>query len=268
MKGPGLLRRLLGRARHEPLGTDGDSAAVEGSALDLADIQGFVLRAYRMPMVRHFLLTVGSSGTSAPATRTARERRRIRRPADHHCRGLARGVRARTGRRSRGCPASQARLLPQHRYHVARTGGAGDRGTRPNAVVQVIWCVHRRSRATSGVGRRNRTKFAPELDRRFWKRARSRPGDAARHQPGSDERLQRQVVCLVCRRKCLSRNLAPRRDGANGDARWPTRAYVPKIHFGYTDGITMPTIRGGPEQYRPDHQRPCEPWLFVLRERR
>ena len=39
-----------------------------------------------------------------------------------------------------------------------------------------------------------------------------------------------------------------------------------KIHFGYTDGITYPTIRGGPEQYRPDHQRPCEPWLFVLRE--
>jgi Dyp-type peroxidase family len=39
-----------------------------------------------------------------------------------------------------------------------------------------------------------------------------------------------------------------------------------RIHFGYTDGITMPTIRGGPERYRPDHQRPCEPWLFVLRE--
>src|SRR5229473_1840720 len=26
----------------------------------------------------------------------------------------------------------------------------------------------------------------------------------------------------------------------------------------------MPTIRGGPEQYPPDHQQPCEPWLFVL----
>ena len=118
-----------------------------------------------------FLVDGRSSGTSAPATRTARERRRIRRPADHHCRGLARGVRARTGRRSRRCPASHARLLPQHRYHVARTGGAGDRGTRPNAVVQVIWCVHRRSRATSGVGRRYRSKFARELDRRFWRRA-------------------------------------------------------------------------------------------------
>ena len=39
-----------------------------------------------------------------------------------------------------------------------------------------------------------------------------------------------------------------------------------KVHFGYTDGITTTTIRGGPERYHPDHQQPCEPWLFVLRE--
>jgi deferrochelatase/peroxidase EfeB len=39
-----------------------------------------------------------------------------------------------------------------------------------------------------------------------------------------------------------------------------------KVHFGYTDGISMTTIRGGPERYTPDHQQPCEPWLFVLRE--
>ena len=39
-----------------------------------------------------------------------------------------------------------------------------------------------------------------------------------------------------------------------------------KVHFGYTDAITTPTIRGGPERYQPDHQQPCEPWLFVLRE--
>jgi hypothetical protein len=37
-----------------------------------------------------------------------------------------------------------------------------------------------------------------------------------------------------------------------------------KVHFGYTDGISMTTIRGGPERYNPDHQQPCEPWLFVL----
>ena len=42
---------------------------------------------------------------------------------------------------------------------------------------------------------------------------------------------------------------------------------VPRVHFGYTDGITVtPRIRGGPEPVSPDHQEPCEPWLFVLSE--
>ncbi len=39
-----------------------------------------------------------------------------------------------------------------------------------------------------------------------------------------------------------------------------------KVHFGYTDGISMTTIRGGPERFPPDHQKPVEPWLFVLRD--
>ena len=39
-----------------------------------------------------------------------------------------------------------------------------------------------------------------------------------------------------------------------------------KVPFGYTDGISMTTIRGGPERYTPDHQEPCEPWLFVLQD--
>ena len=60
MKGPGVLRRLLGRRRHEPSGAGGGPAAAEEPAFDLADIQGFILRGYRMPMVRHFLLTVGT----------------------------------------------------------------------------------------------------------------------------------------------------------------------------------------------------------------
>src|ERR1700756_3035763 len=42
--------------------------------------------------------------------------------------------------------------------------------------------------------------------------------------------------------------------------------FTSKIHFGYSDGISMTTIRGGPENYTPDHQQPCEPWLFVLLE--
>ncbi|PYL89204.1 MAG: peroxidase [Verrucomicrobia bacterium] len=39
-----------------------------------------------------------------------------------------------------------------------------------------------------------------------------------------------------------------------------------KVPFGYTDGLSVTTIRGGPELSRADHQQPCEPWLFVLRD--
>ena len=42
--------------------------------------------------------------------------------------------------------------------------------------------------------------------------------------------------------------------------------FTSRVHFGYTDGISMTTIRGGPERYPADHQQPCEPWLFVLRD--
>jgi len=42
--------------------------------------------------------------------------------------------------------------------------------------------------------------------------------------------------------------------------------FTSKVPFGYTDGISMTTIRGGPERYTPDHQEPCEPWLFVLQD--
>src|SRR5271156_7075006 len=50
-EGGGLFRRLFG--------SNTNAHADAKTALDLADIQGFILRGYRMPMVRHFLLTVG-----------------------------------------------------------------------------------------------------------------------------------------------------------------------------------------------------------------
>jgi len=55
----GFFHRLFGRVEHEIPGRDSRSRSASGSALDLGDIQGFILRGYRMPMVRHFLLTVG-----------------------------------------------------------------------------------------------------------------------------------------------------------------------------------------------------------------
>ena len=50
-KREGLFGRIFGKSAHA------DKAASTG-ALNLEDIQGFILRGYRMPMVRHFLLQV------------------------------------------------------------------------------------------------------------------------------------------------------------------------------------------------------------------
>ncbi len=58
-EGGGFLRRLFGGIEHSASERDADSGPKAASTLDLPDIQGFILRGYRMPMVRHFLLTVG-----------------------------------------------------------------------------------------------------------------------------------------------------------------------------------------------------------------
>src|SRR6267154_2044902 len=50
-KAAGVFGRLFERGGH--------SRSAKTATLDLDDIQGFILRGYRMPMVRHFLLTVG-----------------------------------------------------------------------------------------------------------------------------------------------------------------------------------------------------------------
>src|SRR5271165_5955077 len=55
----GLFRHMFGSGGHESPGPDAHSRPGTKTTLDLGDIQGFILRGYRMPMVRHFLLTVG-----------------------------------------------------------------------------------------------------------------------------------------------------------------------------------------------------------------
>src|SRR5271155_3735618 len=55
-RSPGFFRRLFEQGGNEPSESGGH---LPRGVLDLADIQGFILRGYRMPMVRHFLLTVG-----------------------------------------------------------------------------------------------------------------------------------------------------------------------------------------------------------------
>src|SRR5260221_14144076 len=58
----GLFHRIFGRGRQEAPKPNGHLGPGEKGTLDLADIQGFILRGCRMPMVRHFLLTVNVPG--------------------------------------------------------------------------------------------------------------------------------------------------------------------------------------------------------------
>src|SRR5436305_8836023 len=54
----GFLGHIFGHRAHANPGHETHPGSSSKSTLDLGDIQGLILRGYRMPMVRHFLLTV------------------------------------------------------------------------------------------------------------------------------------------------------------------------------------------------------------------
>ena len=225
MKGPGVLRRLRGRRRHEPWGTDGGSATAEESALDLADIQGFVLRGYRMPMVRHFLLTVGTP---------AQARRQL-------------------GRLVSGDESDVPQITTAGDWHVGFAPGPGDdRAAAP----------HRKPDYCLNIGVTWPGLVALEMEERvptlsfksfgaFIEGAAQRAESVGETGPSSPENwiagfgkghdhvlvtlhaispeameaYSDRVRAWFAEGECLSRNLAPRRDGVNGGAKWSTHAY-------------------------------------------
>ena len=173
-------------------------------------------------MVRHFLLTVGMPA-HAQATRTARKRRirahRLHR-RDWH-----------VGSRGPGDNPAAARVASPT---IASTSGSPGpdwwRWRYKNAsqpIVQVIWRVHRRSRATSGVGRRYRSS-APQ----HWSGGFGQGHDhvlVTLHAISPDAmKSYSDRVCAWFAEGNASRNLAPRRDGVDGDAR-PSPCLLPKF---------------------------------------
>jgi hypothetical protein len=56
-----FFRKLVtpGRDKEEDTDEEDTPSRPTKTTLALGDIQGFILRGYRMPMVRHFVLTVG-----------------------------------------------------------------------------------------------------------------------------------------------------------------------------------------------------------------
>ncbi|MGH7753361.1 MAG: hypothetical protein ACREN5_11150, partial [Gemmatimonadales bacterium] len=233
------------------------------STLNLPDIQGFILRGYRMPMVRYFLLKVNDP-TAA---------------------------RALLGRLANGNESDAPQITTAEEWHVATPGPDDDLKKPPRRTPDYCLNVGITWPGLVALGVKDRVPPIPPGSFDAFvegaaKRA-GRVGDTGDSGPvhwvggfgtGNDhimvalyalspeamERYSGRLTALFQEGNALERLWHV--DGVlMTDMQDGKPVPVPKVHFGYTDGITTtPRIRGGPEPVPPDHQQPCEPWLFIL----
>ncbi|MGB7752943.1 MAG: hypothetical protein WCF88_15425 [Candidatus Acidiferrales bacterium] len=261
----GPLGRLFGRHEQGASASDNNKPAVAASALPLADIQGFILRGYRMPMVRHFLLSVGvpaearkllgrfvnGNESDAPQITTAK---------DWHV-GFAPG------------PADDATDAPRVKPDYCLNVGITWPGFIALGIVDRVPTLSFKSFNAFIAGAAERAELVGDTGPsapQNW------VGDFGK---GRDHVL----VTLHAISPDAMTSYTERLSAlfAAGDAfkeiwRQDGMAWIEmidgkptpcaKVPFGYTDGLSMTTIRGGPEKYPADHQQACEPWLFVLQD--
>jgi deferrochelatase/peroxidase EfeB len=260
-----LLDRLFGRGGHDTAAPDAHAGTRTRSTLELGDIQGFILRGYRMPMVRHFLLTVGAAAearkllgrfvsgdeTDAPQITTAE---------DWHI-----GFEAGPG----DDPADAPRRKPDYCLNVAITWP----GLVALEIKDRVPTLSFKSFGAFVAGAAERAALVGDTG------ASAPPNWIGGFGTGSDHVLVTLHAISPEAMTTYSRRLSAlfaegnafreiwRHDGmALMEMKDGNPVPTFRVHFGYTDGISMTTIRGGPERYPPDHQQPCEPWLFVLRD--
>jgi deferrochelatase/peroxidase EfeB len=257
----GLLHRLFGHGAPAPARAQNHA----GPGLQLDDIQGFILRGYRMPLVRHFLLGVADAG----------------------------GARALLGRLASGDEADAPQITTAADWHVALAPGPlDDPSTLPRR--KPDYCLNL-GITWSGLLALGVNDLVPGLSFKsftaFMAGAAQRAalvGDTGASDPSNwpagfaqdsghilvtlhaigpealaqySDRLDRLFAETGAVREIWRQDgmaLMEMQDGHK----------VPTfhVHFGYTDGISMTTVQGGPERYPPDHQKPCDAWLFVLQD--
>jgi deferrochelatase/peroxidase EfeB len=253
----GLLHRLLERIEGHV------RSKADKSTLNLEDIQGFILRGYRMPMVRHFLLKVGT-----PAA-----------------------ARKLIGRIVSGNETDAPQITTAKDWHVGFEPGPGDDlATAPRCKPDYCLNLGITWPGLLALGVKDRVPgLSFKSFNAFVVGAAARAevvGDTGANAPqnwiggfgtGSDHVLMTLHAMSPEAMATYSGRLAKLfAEGAAFEEIWhgdgmalmemqgSKLAPTTKVHFGYTDGISMTTIRGGPERYKPDRQQPCEPWLFVL----
>ena len=169
------------------------------------------------------------------------------------------------GRRCRGRPASHARLLPQHRRHVARAGRLEMEERVPalsfKSFGAFIEGAAQRAESVGDTGPSSPGNWIAGFGKGHDHVLVTLHAISPEAMEGYSDRVRAWFAEGNAFREIWRQDGMALMEMQDGQP-VPTA----KVHFGYTDGISTPTIRGGPEQYPPDHQRPCEPWLFVLRE--
>jgi deferrochelatase/peroxidase EfeB len=250
----GLLHRLFQGSRHE---------TSQPAALNLDDIQGFILRGYRMPMVRHSLL-------------------KVRDPS---------AARQFLGRLVGGNESDAPQVTTAQNWHVGFEPGPGDNlaevpRCKPDYCLNlgITWPGLLALEVKDRVPNLSFKSFGAFIAGAAGRAALVRdtgPSGPEHWIGGFGTGSDHLLVTLHAISPEAMTQYSERLSSlfAEGDAfqelwRGDGMALmemqdgkpVPttKVHFGYTDGISMTTIRGGPEHYKSDHQQPCEPWLFVL----
>ena len=264
------LRRLFGH-RQDPRRRHGDSRASAESALDLADIQGFVLRGYMMPVLRHFLLRV-----EAPA----QARRQLGRlvngdESDSPQVTTAEDWHVGFGPGPKDNPADAPRHKPDYCLNIGFTWPGLVALEAPGAA-----SANRCPSSHSGPSSKERPAEQRSVGRhRRQARPRSWVGGFGSEATitssmtlhavsprGDDQRYSDRLSRVAGRGECLSRDLAPGRHGAHRDAERPTRPDRQRFTSATPTASPRPPFAAGRTAIGPDHQQPCEPWLFVLRQ--
>ena len=259
-----LLQRLFGRRGHE---TAGAAAHYSGqgrrATLDLDDIQGFILRGYRMPMVRHFLLEVknaaearrllgrfvGGDESDAPQITTAEDWRVGFEPG----------------------PGDDLADVPRRRPDYCLNVGITWPGLVALEVKDRVPTLSLKSFGAFVAGAAKRAELVGDTGASAPQNWISESGRGSDHSlvtlhavsPEAMTSYSDRLTALFAARDAFREIW--RGDGmALMEMRDGKPQLTTKVHFGYTDGISLTSIRGGPERFPPDHQKPCEPWLFVL----
>ncbi len=261
-EGERLLRRLFGDVGQE---TEKPGRTSTNAVLDLGDIQGFILRGYRMPMVRHFLLTVGVPGkarklfgrlvsgdeSDSPQITTAEE---------WHV-GFGPGPRDKT--------ADAPRYKPDYCLNLGITWP----GIVALEIKDRVPTLAFKSFGAFTAGAAQRAQLVGDTGAsspEHWGGAFGKGTDhvlVTLHAIGPDAMASYSGRLAVLFAEGDAFREIWRCDGmALTEVVDGKTVFTAKVPFGYTDGLSMTTIRGGPERYPPDGQQPCEPWLFVLQD--